>query len=754
MKNIYSLFTLFLVFMALSVAGQSLIYAPELRAPEDGDDEQNPNVVLDWDAVTGQDAITYEAEIATQEDFSNAVTYPRTDLSAQPTENLLFGQTYYWRVRAFDGAEASEWSESWSFIVVETVSIKKPGAGAEVYANPLIEWDEITGLLKYQLDFDTSYVWNPGNTGGDEDINGTFLIDATNMWVVGTGGLVQQYNGSEWTTMDAGTTDDLNALSFVDATNGYVVGEGGLVLHYDGTSWTLMDAGVTVDLTGVSFTDADNGWAVGEDGTIVRYNAGTWTEETTPGTDDLFGVYALATDNVWACGKGGALYSFNGTDWSESAAGSSDLFSVWFTDAGNGWVSGKSGTIFYYDGSAWTEQMTGVTRDLLGISMSGSGGYAVGKNGSMVMYDGSAWMEVTSSLADDIHGIHLVGDLGLIGGEDAYVSIKYGEASPSPFYQVIDIEYDSLQYQSANLPFGSFIFFRMRAIHSTDTSAWSLASTMQTYASPKLDRPKDTTPDQQLTTLFKWRRYEGASEYYFRIDDNPEFSSPSEFLMDSLSVNYTMLKFGHKYYWQVRASHVKDISDWSDPWWLSTIDHVELMSPDDGEIDVANCPAYSWEEIEGSKEYEIEVADNDAFMNSMSATSETPNYQCQNPMERNTIYYWRVRAITAQDSSSWSETWSFKTEGFIGIDEINESDISIYPNPNNGQFNVNISSGTQELYIIKVTDLTGRLVYSEEVQCQSGPNNKTINLNNNNKGLYLISIQKGDAMITKKLFVE
>ena len=82
MKNIYSLFTLLLMFISISVVGQSRIYAPDLRAPEDGDAEQNPNVILDWDAVTGQDAVTYEAQLATQEDFSDAVTYPRTDLSA------------------------------------------------------------------------------------------------------------------------------------------------------------------------------------------------------------------------------------------------------------------------------------------------------------------------------------------------------------------------------------------------------------------------------------------------------------------------------------------------------------------------------------------------------------------------------------------------------------------------------------------------------------------------------------------------
>ena len=578
MKNIYSLITFILLFITVGVMAQTRVYAPALRAPENEDDEQNPNVMLDWDAVTGQETITYEAQIATQEDFADAVTFPQTDLTAQSTEDLLFGQTYFWRVRAHDDGEVSDWSEVWSFTVINTVEIKEPGNGDEVYANPVFEWEEITGLMKYELELDSVYTWMPVQTGAEDDINGSFIVSEDNIWLVGAAGLIQHYDGSTWTTVDAGIGDDLFGVYFADPANGYAVGEGGLVLYYDGTEWKESDAGVTKNLNAVTFLDADNGYAVGEDGIILKYTAGAWSEETSPGTDDLFAIFAVAADNVKAVGNDGVLYQYNGTEWVEESTGADDLFGIWFNDASTGWVCGKGGIIYHYDGSSWTEQPTGVTRDLLGIGMSGATGYAVGKNGSMVMYDDGAWMEITSSLADDIHTISLAGDFGVIAGEDGVVSLKQGDVSQTPFYKVISISGDSVEYHSRNQPFGAYIFFRMRGIHSKDTSDWSLTQTIYTIASPTLDRPKSETEDLPLYTLFRWKRYEGASEYYFDIDDNPDFTSPSEFLMDSLSVNYTMLKFGHKFYWRVKAAHAKDISDWSETWWCSTLDHIDLLN--------------------------------------------------------------------------------------------------------------------------------------------------------------------------------
>jgi uncharacterized repeat protein (TIGR03803 family) len=62
-------------------------------------------------------------------------------------------------------------------------------------------------------------------------------------------------------------------------------------------------------------------------------------------------------------------------------------------------------------------------------------------------------------------------------------------------------------------------------------------------------------------------------------------------------------------------------------------------------------------------------------------------------------------------------------------------DVNLYPNPNNGIFNINVA-GKSSLYRVKIISTLGQLVYEKEtVPCLLN-----INLNNVAKGMYLISI--------------
>ena len=124
--------------MVVTASAQTKIYAPTLNSPEDEKVSQMPDVELDWLAVTGITLdITYEAQLATMADFSDAVTYPRTEVTSVQTSDLLFGQTYYWRVRAYDQEEASAWSNIWSFQVTWTLLLTSvPSDGSMVFSNP------------------------------------------------------------------------------------------------------------------------------------------------------------------------------------------------------------------------------------------------------------------------------------------------------------------------------------------------------------------------------------------------------------------------------------------------------------------------------------------------------------------------------------------------------------------------------------------------------------------------------------------
>lgn len=755
MKNIYLSTVILLILFSASAMGQSRIYPPTLRMPENGQIGQYPNVLLDWDAVTGQTTnITYEVQLATTPDFSDAITFPKTEYTALKMEELQFAEYYYWRVKAYDDNDPSEWSEMWMFKVVAAVTVTDPDIGDEQYVNPVIEWEPITGLTKYQLQVDTSYFWKVQDAGTSDKITGVYAISMDDMWMVGAGGLIQHYDGTMWSPMDAGITDDLASVFFVSSDNGYAVGEGGTIIHYNGVEWSSMDAGITEDLTGVSFADVNNGWAVGLGGAITQYSSGTWSPVTTSVTADLYSVSAVSVNDVWACGKGKVVVHYNGTDWTSEEVGTRDWASVSFSDAANGWIVGKGGKIMYYNGLVWTEEDTPTNKDLYAVSFSDMTGYAVGKDGVMVTYDGE-WQLAASGSDKNLNAVWITQDIGLTAGDAGTTVIEVSSGFDSPYAKTIQIGADKDSYQLENLLYGQSIYYRMRAIHSQDTSSWSGGREFITYKNVTLSKPTNNTSNTDMLVKFEWKKYDGSSDYHMEIDMDENFSEALVIVSDSTSAFVQAKYFGQKYYWRVNAENALYISDWSDTWSITTVDAVVLDAPSNSATDVATCPRYTWDAISGVAGYQIWIDTDENFSNPVKEVVNVPFFQCNSPLKRQTNYYWKVRAFSTIDTSNFSPVWSFKTEGYTGIeDEFNSTSVDIYPNPANNTFNITINSYSRETYKISIVELTGKTIYEEEVESNSGEYSKEYYLPGLQSGLYLVRINAGNRSVTKKLFIK
>jgi len=432
MKNVYSILSFILLFISVSVIGQTKIYAPSLRAPENISIGQMPDVVLDWDAVTGVSIeILYELQLANNPEFVDAVTFAKTNVTAEVMSDLLFGNKYYWRVRAFDGDDVSGWSETWSFDITWTVPNLE--VDEEVFVNPVVEWDSLSGVIQYELQLDTVYSWSAIESGTEEDINASFVIDENNMWAVGNSGLILFSDGSGWVTSESGITEDLNAVFFIDATNGYAVGNGGVTLFFDGTSWTSIDLGTTEDLLGLSFSDINNGVVVGNNGTVVMYNTGAWELVTTGDDNDLYAVDMLSTSSIWACGSGKILVKYNGTDWTAEEVGTKDHYGIAMINENNGWMVGKSGRVNGWNGTDWSEivKVDNSTKHLNSVSFTGLYGVAVGDDGTMITFDGT-WTKAVTLVDGDLNGVMISGDYGIVVGVDGTIIKKAGSDFNSP----------------------------------------------------------------------------------------------------------------------------------------------------------------------------------------------------------------------------------------------------------------------------------------------------------------------------------
>lgn len=86
------------------------------------------------------------------------------------------------------------------------------------------------------------------------------------------------------------------------------------------------------------------------------------------------------------------------------------------------------------------------------------------------------------------------------------------------------------------------------------------------------------------------------------------------------------------------------------------------------------------------------------------------------------------------------------TNGGVGIDETESGiGISVYPNPSNG--NVQIQIDNSPIHHVKIYNQIGGLVYQSEKEITE------LNLTGYPKGIYLIQVQSGDKILNKKLII-
>lgn len=88
------------------------------------------------------------------------------------------------------------------------------------------------------------------------------------------------------------------------------------------------------------------------------------------------------------------------------------------------------------------------------------------------------------------------------------------------------------------------------------------------------------------------------------------------------------------------------------------------------------------------------------------------------------------------------------TDTFTGLDN-----FTIYPNPNNGNFNINFTSQSSNDVEVRVHDIRGREVYNKSFSATS-VFNQNIQLNNVGSGIYIVTVKDGERKENKKIVIE
>lgn len=215
-----------------------------------------------------------------------------------------------------------------------------------------------------------------GYSGPLDDLAGTGPND---LWLVGTLGGLQHFNGTAWTKIPTGTIAHLRGLWVGDGF-GWAVGEDGTIIAYDGSSWAPVASPVKATIVGVWAAGRNDAWAVAienegvkvdgcvsyedEHGLILRWDGTTWQiAERHQGTP-LHVIGGVDAQHVWIGGTD-RLLTWDGTawthapGWSPGTERSAQVLEINALAPDDVWVAEES-TIHHFDGVSWTKQHPGI----------------------------------------------------------------------------------------------------------------------------------------------------------------------------------------------------------------------------------------------------------------------------------------------------------------------------------------------------------------------------------------------------------
>ncbi len=764
------LYTFLITILSVSLFAQTKISPPVLVAPEDNALNQMPDVLLDWNPVAGVGEVSYEAQLADDDSFTNPVIY-NVDVSSTSTEDLLFGESYFWRVRATDDVGTSDWSATFIFTVFSRLDLIKPDDGS-VGEEPNVElgWRNkvggaagtpISGFTYVDCQVDTSYFWEIDNqVPVSNDLNSVYFLDENSGYAVGAGGTIIHSDGTTWTEETSNTTNDLYGIDFAATDVGIAVGKSGTVVINDGGTWEVAtDIPTDNDLFAVSAFDEDNIWVVGKSGIIVYADASGPVLQESSVTKDLLGVYAISASDVWAVGKSGTIIHFDGTEWIQATSPSSkSLSDVFFTDASNGWAIGKSGTILNYDGTEWTIFESDVSFDLESIYLlNASSGLVVGKDGNIAFYNGSSWTPSTSGSGNTLNSVFMLDDNNYwLAGDEGTVVLWTGEGFSSPAAFIRTTTIDSIEVAMNQLLFDTKYYWRVRARHDLDTSAWSAERSFTTIDKVTLTEPATNSSDQMLDVVLKWEEISGTFTYIYEVCRDPNFTIPCISFSDENQANAQALMYDTTYYWRVKAAHTIDTTEWSDVWNFTTINTVFLVSPNNGDT-TSTLPVFEWESQTGTDGYVVEYDLSDGFENAEPSIVLDPatSYNVIYPLVKGETYYWRVKAFHDGDTAGWSEIRHFVAEPEQGVDDyLAENTVSVFPNPAKDEFSIAIQTVERVNVDIKVLNLLGKEIISDTFIFEQGADTRKIDVRNIENGVYILQLESNGNIFSRKLIID
>lgn len=199
-----------------------------------------------------------------------------------------------------------------------------------------------------------------------------------------------------------------------------------------------------------------------------------------------------------------------------------------------------------------------------------------------------------------------------------------------------------------HLFFGKYYYWKVRAMHSKDTSEWSATWFFTTYGKPNLDWPKNNQINISFSSL-DWNSINGTEGYEYYLSKDSLFTeswhgyeTKTNPFFHYFDKNPT--EFNTRYFWKIRVFHAKDTSNWSDVWKFTTRPRngVILQLPANNQQNVALGTTLTWEAVSNATQYVVSISENEDL--SSPEIFSPSGRQLAVSLKPNQRYYWNVIA--------------------------------------------------------------------------------------------------------------
>jgi PKD repeat protein len=175
--------------------------------------------------------------------------------------------------------------------------------------------------------------------------------------------------------------------------------------------------------------------------------------------------------------------------------------------------------------------------------------------------------------------------------------------------------------------------------------------------------------------------------------------------------------------------------------------HINISIPDPQIILTGNSLQLSV--IGGIAPYTIEVGNQNGVIVTASLNTTSLSYY-YNPII-NGLYYF----IVIDDLGCISDTIFYLVDIFPTlINEFGINSLNIFPNPSRDVFNVEFTSDSKQSIEVRVVNLIGEEIFTENLENFEGEYTHSFNLSEYSKGVYLLEITTDNGVIKKKLILQ